>query len=316
LKINIAEQIQERLSLGQPVKLLIHNKLCPGDCLVMTAAIESLHRQYPEKFITGVDTFCRAIFWHNPRITKFDTNDEVINFISNFGISRNKQPPYHFMEGYVRWFQERLGIKLDLVVNRPSIYLSKRERKKEPQVEGKYWIVNAGYKTNYTAKKWRHSYFQEVVDYFRGKIQFVQIGGKRKKHIHKPLRGAINLVGKTSLRQLMLLCYNAQGGLGPVTCIQHMFAAYQKPYVVLHGARESVHWTAYHTQKVLSNVGTLECCQKQACWKAQVIGGKGKEKCELPVLDDDPTAQCMYNIKPEQVISAIEDWYKGGTLTY
>ncbi|MGL1213412.1 hypothetical protein ACSTK9_24035, partial [Vibrio parahaemolyticus] len=35
---------------GTTQKLILWNKLSPGDILVMTAVIESLHRQYPDRY--------------------------------------------------------------------------------------------------------------------------------------------------------------------------------------------------------------------------------------------------------------------------
>jgi len=308
-----------------PIKLIIYNNLCPGDCLIMTSALRCLHKQYPGKFLTDVRSFCEPIFRNNPEITPIDDHDaDAVHLWTTYPlVNKTNQRPVHFMEGYVDWFEKQLGLRLHLEVNRPFIHFSKEELDLPHQVQGKYWVVNAGYKLDYTIKKWKHEFFQDVVDYFHGKIQFVQIGLEGKKHhVHKPLERVINLIGKTDLRQLMLLVCHSQGGLGPVTCVQHIYAALQKPYVVLHGAREPIFWTAYHTQKVFSNIGTLPCCKEQACWKSRVVAIKDDDKknkrlCKLPVLlDDDPTAQCMYNIKPEQVVSAIEDWYKGGVLEY
>lgn len=327
----VARRIKKLKKARQfPIKLMIYNNLCPGDCLIMTAALRCLHKQYPGKFITDVRSFCEPIFQNNPFLTHLDDHDpEVVHLWTTYPlVNKTTQRPVHFMEGYTDWFEQQLGLRLYLdsgkrEITRPFIYLTKEEMKAKPQIPGKYWVINAGYKTDYTIKKWKFSYYQDVVDYFHGKIQFVQIGTQGKKNqIHQPLERVINLIGKTDLRQLMLICYNAQGGLGPVTCIQHMFASYMKPYVVLHGAREPIFWTAYHTQKVFSNIGTLPCCKEHACWRSRVVDlgdgdKKNKRLCELPVTEDnDPTAQCMYNIKPEQVVTAIEDWYKGGVLSY
>src|SRR3990167_5492074 len=40
--------------------LILKNHLSPGDVLVMTAAIHSLHRAHPGKFLTAVDTTANA----------------------------------------------------------------------------------------------------------------------------------------------------------------------------------------------------------------------------------------------------------------
>ena len=66
---------------------------------------------------------------------------------------------------------------------------------------------------------------QAVVDHFRGRIQFVQCGEAGKGHVHPPLEGVINLVGRTDLRQIVRLIYHAQGIVCPVTFFMHAAAA-------------------------------------------------------------------------------------------
>jgi ADP-heptose:LPS heptosyltransferase len=312
-----------------PIKLMLYNNLCPGDNLAMTAAIECLHSQYPGRYLTDVDTFSQSIYDNNPWVTRLEMDDpEVVHLWTTYPlVNKTNQTQWHFLHGYVDWFEEQLGIRLKLEVNRPYIYVAEEEKYATPKIHDlvgrkKYWVISAGYKSDYTIKKWRQSYFQEVVDYFKGKITFVQIGlNKPPHHIHNPLNNVLNLIGKTDLRQLIMLCYNAEGGLGPITCIQHIFASFQKPYVVLHGAREPTAWTNYQTQITLSNIGTLPCCKTGGCWHSRVVklndgDKKDNRLCKLPIIDDDPIATCMDNIKPDRVIEAIESWYKGGILSY
>ena len=86
-----------------------------------------------------------------------------------------------------------------------------------------FWIVVAGGKFDYTIKWWDHDRFQQVVDHFRGRILFVQVG--EAVHDHPPLRDVIDLRGRTDLRQLVRLVYHAQGVLCPVTLLMHLAAA-------------------------------------------------------------------------------------------
>ena len=66
-----------------------------------------------------------------------------------------------------------------------------------------FWIIVAGGKYDFTAKWWDPRRFQQVVDHFAGRIQFVQCG--EANHWHPRLRGVIDLVGKTDLRQFIRL---------------------------------------------------------------------------------------------------------------
>lgn len=325
----VSARIKKLYDKGDPIKIIIYNNLCPGDLMIMTGAIEALHQQYPGRYITDVACHHPVIYENNPRITKLNPNDpEVVHLWTTYPlVNKTNQRPIHFLEGYVDWFRTQLDIDLVMDTNRPFLHLSDEEKNRPSIVEKlsgtkKYWVVNAGWKDDYTIKRWPTHYWQDVVNHFREKIVFAQIGVNKSFHNHPPLENVVNLIGKTTVRELIHTCYHAQGGMGTITCIQHMFAAFQKPYVVTHGAREPVTWTAYHTQKVFSTIGTLPCCKTQGCWRSRVVPlGDGDKKdrrcCELPITDNDgcAVAKCMWNIKPRHIIEAIEAYYEGGVLT-
>ncbi len=132
----------------------------------------------------------------------------------------------------------------------------------------------------------------------------------------------MNLVGRTDVRRLVVLASRAQGGLGPITLLQHLCAAFEKPYVALVGSREPVQWVQYPLQTTLHTLGKLPCCRTRACWRSRVVPlGDGNEHdgslCERPILGMiRPAGKCMTMIRPADVIRAIEGWYEGGVLTY
>jgi ADP-heptose:LPS heptosyltransferase len=92
-----------------------------------------------------------------------------------------------------------------------------------------FWIIVAGGKTDYTIKWWDSTRWQEVVDHFRGRILFVQVGEAR--HIHPRLDGVLDFRGLTDLRQLVRLVYHAQGVVCPVTSLMHLAAAWKSRVV-------------------------------------------------------------------------------------
>ena len=303
-------------------------ELSPGDLCTLTAAIESLHRLYPRQYLTDVRTSCDALFEHNPLITRLpDGEADVVEMHYTESLNQCGERPHPFLRGYTDHLGKSLGIELDLVTNRPHLYLSDEEKQWVHQIHQhftgqntKFWIVNAGIKNDFTLKQWPVEYYQQVVDHFLGRIQFVQVG--HPDHSHPELRGVINLIGKTGHRELIRLCYHAQGGLGPITYIQHLCAAFEKPYVALVGGREPVNWVQYPLQTTLHTLGKLPCCRTRACWKSRVVkldDGQGQDGslCELPVLGmQRPVGKCMAIIKPMDVIRAIESCYDGGGLSY
>jgi len=222
------------------------------------------------------------------------------------------------MEGYCRFFEDNLGVRVPLGTNRPHLYLSDDEKKWMNQVrevaghDRPFWLVNAGVKQDYTAKQ--YPFYQEVVDRLLGRVFFVQVG--QAEHLHRPLKGVLDLVGKTDLRQLVRLTHHARGVLTGTSLLMHLAAALERPAVVPAGGREPRNWNTYPIQTLLSSVGTLPCCAVGGCWKSRVVkNGDGSEQdgslCERPVLTDPPAGQCMAAITPEEVAAAVLRYENG-----
>lgn len=310
-----------------PRKIILKTHLSPGDLCTLTAAIESLHATYPGRFLTDVRTSCDDLFKYSRRITKLtDAEAETIEMHYTDLVNRSDDVPNSFLRGYCYDLGKKLGIPIELTTNRPQIYLSTDEQAANPMVgpggkgPSRYWLVTAGIKKDFTLKQWPLEYYQQVVDHFRGKLQFVQVGSD--EHDHPKLEGVINLVGQTDIRQLIQLVYHAQGGLGPITLLQHLCAAFEKPYMALLGGREPVIWTQYPIQTTFHTLGKLPCCRTRSCWRSRVVRlNDGCEQdnslCDSPVLDmQRPVGKCMAIIKPQDVIRGIETLYEGGALVY
>jgi hypothetical protein len=256
------------------------------------------------------------LFEHNPWITDIDDADgQRIELGYTDLIATCSQQPYPFLAGFCHDLGKKLGIKLELSTNRPHLYLSEEEMFTSAISEltgdatTRYWLLCAGIKNDFTLKQWPVEYYQRVVDHFRGRIQFVQVG--HAGHNHPSLDGVTNLVGRTSVRTLLRLAYQSDGGLGPISFLQHVCAAFEKPYVALLGGREPVTWTQYALQTTLHTIGKLPCCATRACWHARVIplndGSRHDANlCEQPSTSfSRPVGQCMAMITPDVVVQAI-----------
>lgn len=292
--------------------LILQNRLCPGDVLVMSAAIYSLHRANPGKFATAVDTTAMQLWEHNPDVVPADSLKDPMRLEVHYPlVNQSGQRGIHFMSAYCAYLEDALNVRVPLMTNRPMIYLSNAERSWMNQVEEttkrkqRFWLVNAGHKTDYPTKFW--PWYQEVVDLLRGKITFVQIG--EGGHVHKPLQGVISLVGKTDTRQVVRLAYHADGVLTGVSFPMHLASALEKPCVAIMGGREPVVWNSYPRQTLLHTVGALDCCRNAGCWKSRVVAlndndPKDKSLCDAP-LPDGSAGQCMALISPQTVVDAI-----------
>lgn len=331
---NIAKEVVDKIIPTLPKNLLLINRLSPGDILVMTNAIRDLHLAWPGKFKIDVRTPCPDIFKNNPHITKLQYDEaEYCNtntwFASNPGKTKmlgdimciDMQYPLihqsgargaHFAEGHREFLEDTLGIKIPQTKIRPEIYLTEFEKAiwatgvlgNNMGYKGKYWVINAGSKSDYALKQ--YPYYQEVVNLLKDKIQFVQIGVKN--HLHKPLEGVIDMVGKTdNLRDLFSLIYKAEGVLTCVSLPMHVAAAFKKPCVVVAGAREGTRWELYPNHRFIYVNGCLPCADYDGCWRSKTA------ECTTKV---NGVPKCMSLIKPEEVAREVERYYEGGILKY
>lgn len=320
-------------------KIIFENKLSPGDAVMMTAAIRDLHLSYPNQFITDVRTCCSDIWLNNPYITKLDENDndvEVIKTGYTNNINQSNQGAYHFVHGYRQDFEEKLNIPIKQTSHFGNIYLSNEEKNKISLVhqyftgwDTPFWIIISGGKQDYTTKHWIHEYAQEVVDYFYGKIQFVQVG--TSNHYHPPLKRVINLIDATNLRELIHLIYHCDGLITPITFAMHCASAIpnkpnkprHKPTVVTAGGREPNHWIALPNQQFIHTCGIYDCNQHGGCWKARTTKLNDNLKhdnslCQNTITFNNRQVQkCMYEgVTPLDVIRAIEKYYNGNIIQY
>ena len=315
-------------------KLILTNYLSPGDIVMLTAAVRDLHRNYPDQFMTDVRTPCPHLWEYNPYLTPLKKEDlEVETIQCEYPlIHQSNYSPYHFIFGFIEFLNERLGLKIRPTAFKGDIHLNDEEKSWISQVQeitGEdtiFWIIVSGGKYDFTAKWWDPKRYQEVVDYFQGMIQFVQVG--ENGHHHPPLEGVIDLRGKTDLRQLVRLVYHSQGILTPVNLLMHLAAAVEtkpgmpnnRPCVVVAGGREPSQWEAYPHHQFIHTNGALRCCDNGGCWKSRVKPlGDGDEKDRpenlcVNVVGDLP--RCLDMITPDEVIRRIKMYFDGEAIQY
>jgi ADP-heptose:LPS heptosyltransferase len=330
------EESRARWDKTSPKKILLLNRLAPGDILVMTNAIRDLQLAHPGKYQVDVRTPCNEIFNNNPYITKLQYSEDIYEqYNQDFQKAERwkKHPKYntefigdvmvldahyplihksgtlgsHFSEGHRQFLEDALEIVIPQTDLRPQIFLSQDEQawvspaRVKGGVEGKYWVINAGSKDDVSLKQ--YPYYQEVVNLLKDKITFIQIG--QKAHNHKPLEGVIDMVGQTNLRELFRLIYRAEGVISCVSLPMHIAAAFSKPCVVVAGAREGTRWELYPNHQFLYVNGCLACAPYDGCWRGKPDDCNNK-KGGIP--------RCMLLIRPGDVAWAVQRYYEGGML--
>jgi len=301
---------------------------------MLTAAVRDLHRCYPGRFATDVRTSCPQLWENNPHLEPLCECDNAVEELRCEYplIHQSNQAPFHFLHGFMPFLNDRLDLNIQPTAFRGDIHVSDQEKGWFSQVEEitgedtPFWIVVAGGKRDYTIKWWDSARYQEVVDHFDGKILFVQVG--EKGHFHPPLRGVLDLRGKTDLRQLVRLVYHAQGVLCPVTLLMHLAAAVEvkpgrsqnRPCVVIAGGREPPQWEAYPHHQFIHTAGALRCCDNGGCWKSRTFPlGDGDEKDRPENLCVDTVGQlprCLDLISAAEVMRRIELYFEGAALEY
>ena len=315
-------------------KLVLTNFQSPGDLVMLTAAVRDLHRCYPGQFITDVRTSCPQLWEHNIFIAPLDqTEPDVLTIPCEYPlIHQSNRLPYHFLFGFIEHLNTRLSLSIKPTAFKGDIHLSGLEKSWMSQVheitgeDTPFWIIVSGGKYDFTTKWWDPRRYQDVVDHFRGRIQFVQVG--ESKHHHPPLDGVIDLCGRTDLRQLVRLVYHAAGVVTPVSLLMHLAAAVEtKPgfpanraCVVVAGGREPPQWEAYPNHQFIHTNGALACCDNGGCWKSRVKAlGDGAESDEPQHLCSDVVGdlpRCLDIISVDDVIRRIEIYHEHGALSY
>jgi len=314
-----------------PQKLVLVQKQSPGDILLATIALRDLHQSYPGVYITDMRTPANDLFANNPYITpiKGPADEELIIArlkgdpehppITRDGITYcNLHYPnvhesgvsgQHFSDGETQFLHKQLGLVLKRTGLRPEVYLDFNEQNWPSPVvskkgfEGKYWVLNAGAKQDFPLKQ--YPYFQEVVNLLSKEgITCAQIG--QASHLHKALKGTVDMIGQTTLRELIRVIYHAEGVITCVSLPMHLAAAMGKPCVVVAGGREGTRWELYPDHRFLYVNGALPCCSYDGCWKSKLS--------ECLNVTDNNIPLCMKMIKPQMVSDSVLMYYEGGIL--
>lgn len=340
-----------------PTKIVLEHFLCPGDTTVMTVVPRELYRQYRGQFEVSVRTAHPDIWIGNPYvINHFSKNDRVPPHykVVRLGYKpRDERQGLHFMHSYLADAAQQLSgmgvTNLDLTEFRPYIRLTKDEKKRKPSARGvfqgrPYWLVCVGGKRDITAKWWDPKQWQQVVHALASDNAFpyvAQVGKSAHTASHPIMKGAINLVDKTTLRELIWLVYHSNGVICGVTGLMHIAAALRKPCVVVAGGREAWWWDSYdrrafeqHKDGIseeyhryfplrpphvyLDTLGRLPCCREGGCWKSG-IGEMQPEKNCVDIVKPErydpyrsiPQPRCMTLIRPQDVLRAVVQIEKG-----
>ena len=290
---------------------------------MLTATVRDLKKSHPEIEV-NIDTSAMDLWKNNPYLNRSISEKNADKLVEMHYplINSSTEGQLHFIHGFRMYIEEQLGIKIQPGKFCIDIHLSEQE-KNDPYItnivgDDPFWIVDAGYKPDFTCKMWEFDRFQQVVDRTSDRIRWVQIGAK--EHNHKSLNNVINLIGKTTHRQLISLMYRCSGVLTPVSYPMHLATMQWKdhpdekrPCVVIAGSREPSVWEAYTCHQYIHNCGALKCSRKGACWKSRIekLNDKSEQNTSLclnPVMtaSGQKIPKCLDMISVNEVIRRID----------
>jgi hypothetical protein len=322
-----------------PKKFILVHKLCPGDEVAALAIVRDIKRTYGDDILVDFRNNAPDLRANNPYLTPLSEADPSVQTIRlNYqeGIhSAGRGNKHHFMTWFHRDFEKKTGIHVPCWESKPDLHLSAELKERRP-ISGRYWLVFAGGKTDYTIKIWDPDWFQEVIDKLRPcGLRFAQTGstkGGRPACINPRLVNVLDLIGWGGIRELLWQIYHADGVICGVTSAMHIAAAFEKPCVVIAGGREEWWWEAYTNSgqfgplaapirmphKFLHTIGLLDCCASKGCWLHKVVKIDNDTRLCRHLAEGRPPArqlaQCMHMITPDHVIKAVLDYYHEGAI--
>jgi len=285
------------------MKVLLSN-LQPmlGDRLMFTPVVRDFKKAHPDWEI-GVESIGPEIWDNNPHIVNMTKPDKVFNIGPGKVTRGSKTNGLHITAAFRCSLEEHLGEPVQQGEFKPEIFLSEAE-KNNRLIDGRYWVINIDCGP-FSAKRWWPERFQQLIEQLP-EITFVQVGLKKDNQIRLRGPNVIDLIDQTKIRELFSLVYNAEGCISLISSLMHVAGAFDKPCVVLAGAREPATFEHYANHRYIDRIGCLPCCSKKACWHNSISA------CTNRVKD---IARCMDMIRVEQVVDAVKSYYEGGILT-
>jgi len=142
---------------------------------------------------------------------------------------------------------------------RPYVNLTQQERSAGRLKPRQIAIVSSGMsgRSPMNNKEWYPDRFQEVVSVYAGKYDFVQLGAKSDP----PLKGALDLRGRTSIRESAAILSQSLLFVGLVGFLMHLARAVDCRSVILYGGREAPWQSGYCCNENL--ITALPC---SPCW--------------------------------------------------
>jgi hypothetical protein len=158
---------------------------------------------------------------------------------------------------------QKAGITGEVAL-RPYLTLGDDERAAGRRVARQVAIQSAGLDAKHAMrnKNWYHDRYQGVVDALRDRFDLVQVGSASDP----PLAGALDLRGRTTLRETAAVLAGSLAFVGQVGMLMHLARAVDCRSVIVYGGRETPAQSGYPcNENLYSPVPCSPCWLLNAC---------------------------------------------------
>jgi ADP-heptose:LPS heptosyltransferase len=220
-----------------------------GDALLITPALAALRQAHPAARIVVYceHPFFKDLYRHNPDISRVvrvkGFRKSCYELLYDMGLLRVSVldfKPYQPGKSYWKSGTELAGEMLGVTVSDPRIraYTLPQEDEEARRTLAPYpapIIINPA-TLGFAYKQWSHRNWEAVIR--QVEAPFIQVGLRQEPL----LEGAVDLRGRTSIRQTMALVKNAAGYAGVDSFVSHLAGAFAVPAVVIFGPTTPVVW--------------------------------------------------------------------------
>jgi len=220
-----------------------------GDILLATPAIRSLKRRYPSCRIhvyCALETHKEALM-NNPYIDRLIfvgiLGRKIINLLRGLRLATFHMTNYGNLgpNYYKKSATEIIGEKFGVAVDdpRPDCFLAEEEEREARKITSEYpnpVAIQITSKSSHN-KSWPAENWEKLI-VNNPRYNFLQLGLADEELI----RGAVDLRGKTTLRQAFGVIKTVRAFIGPDSALAHVATAFRTPAVVLFGASTPMVW--------------------------------------------------------------------------
>jgi len=284
-----------------PTKIGIFHNSGIGDWFLLNPAIQEIKRRSPDTKIYVDAARILQYFLETDRningysllpdssiLKKNFRYDEEIFFLNFFGFFKIT----HCMQHQINLTYKMLN--LGDCNTKPKIYL-KREDESFGRLYAKLFknrMITLCCNASHRLKDWDIKGWETVVKKCKG-YMFVQIGANAEN----PVKGAFNMLGKTTLAQALSLVKYSKLFVGVNGLFNHVAEIFNIPKVIL--------WGTASPQNFGYSANTINICKKRNCSPCYEIPIK---KCQSKTRQG--ITQCMFAIEEYEVTNAIKKMLK------